>query len=370
MAVCKPGKLTIVNPSEEAEAAATNKWYSPTTMQILMDKYADSGVVGDTSIVGQDVNPYTGKAFTDEELKVAGVSDVAGYWGKYDAYGMLSNPDPGTLAAAGYGKDGCGGAGGVCGAGGAGGLPGAPLYETSPEAQAWMNRYGKYVSEGLEQGGYGMDAATMQKYQNNIYDTVKAQEQESIRTLRNQLEARGLTDSGYEFERVSYIRAEGTKTLARSINDLQIQNSLMKLSSFENLMGHSANLIGMLNQETYMKYQSKLYDWQAQVDIYKMALAQSYQQKNMKLAYQYDSMMQSQQMAWQKEMMEMEIQATQQAAKMQGWGNIVGKVLTFGLSLINPMLGMAAGAVTGIASNYSGGVGAGAGGYGYGGASW
>ncbi|MFZ7134344.1 MAG: hypothetical protein ACOWWR_18515 [Eubacteriales bacterium] len=212
--------------------------------------------------------------------------------------------------------------------------PDVPEYNTSPETQAWIDKMDSYISQGLEQGGYGIDEKTQNQMIQKQKDIIAAKEQESIRTLKNNLEARGLSDSGYEFDKTMEIKAQGTIALADSITDIQIQNSMIKLASFEKMMGLGAQMISVLSEESWRKYQPKMLEYQANVDLYKQAIGQAYTEHNMELAYQYDSMLQQQNQEFEQQMFEMKIEASQEAAKTQGWGQIIGQLIMLPLMLL------------------------------------
>jgi hypothetical protein len=140
------------------------------------------------------------------------------------------------------------------------------------------------------------------------------------------MERRGITNSGFVYSNEQKIRATTTKSMAESIRNIEIQDAMMKLASWETAMGQTAQFLGYLSNESYLAYQPKLMEWQAKFDVYKMKLNQCYQQSNMKLQAQLTGQLQADQNAFAMEMFQMELEATQQAAKTQSLWNIIGTI--------------------------------------------
>lgn len=259
---------------------------------------------------------------------------------------------------------GCGGApgtaAGTCGGIGTGGIGGvgslgtptvtpAPAYQKSPEQLAWEETYSGYLTDILEQGGIGIPEATMNQMIQRQTDMLKAKETEDIRVMRNNMERRGITNSGFVYSNEQKIRSNTTTSIANSVTDLQIQNALMKMASFENALGMTGQYLGYLSEQSQLEYapklatwnaqqqanlvaynaqvQAKLTEYQAQVDIYKMAIAQSYEQGNMGLAYYYESLYGQQQHSWDLEIAQMQLEMANQQSMYSGAGNIVGMLL-------------------------------------------
>jgi len=216
----------------------------------------------------------------------------------------------------------------------------APPYEISPAQQAWQEMYGGKVTEWVEAGGYGIPEETQAQMIQAQTDVLKAKETEDIRVMRNNMERRGITNSGFVFSNEQAIRSNTSVTLANSIRDVQISSALMKLASFEKAMGAAGQFLGYLSEQSQLKYQpefatwqaeqmAKMQAWQAQIDIQKMAINQAYQQQNINLQAQLTSQLSAQQHGYDIELAEMEIEANQKAAKAKGIGSIFGTVLGF-----------------------------------------
>jgi len=223
----------------------------------------------------------------------------------------------------------------------------APAYEISPEQKAWEEVYGGKLTDWVEAGGYGIPEETQKLMIQQQTDTLKANEAEKLRVMRNNMERRGITNSGFIFAAEQTIHSNTTKALAGAIADIQIKSALMKMASFETAMGHASQFLGYLSEQSQLKYapefatwqaeqMAKMAAWQEKMDRQKMALNQCYQTQNIKLQAQLQSQLAAQQHQYDIELAEMEIEANQQAAKAQGAGNLLGIIIGGIFSLINP----------------------------------
>ena len=214
----------------------------------------------------------------------------------------------------------------------------APAFELSPEQKAWQEKIGGYISETLEMGGRGIPQETMDLMVGKTIDTLKAKETEDLRVMKNNMERRGITNSGFIFSNEQKIRSGTTIALAKSITDLNIQNQLMKLASFENTMGQAAQFLGYLGEMSQLKYQpayatwqaqqqANLYQYQAKMELYKTQLVQAYAQQNMQLQAQLNMQAQNDQQAFELQIAEMEIEAANQQAAAEGIGSIFGTTI-------------------------------------------
>ncbi|MEA2015509.1 MAG: hypothetical protein U9O59_02135 [Actinomycetota bacterium] len=239
----------------------------------------------------------------------------------------------------------CGGTGTPTFGGGAGAniptpeVTPAPAYEISPEQQAFEEMYGGEVTDWVEAGGYGIPEDTQAQMIQQQTDALKAREQENLRVMKNNMERRGITNSGFVFANSQNIRSNTSKTIAGAIADVQIKSSLMKMASFEKAMGQAGQFLGYLSEQSQLKYQpefatwqaeqmAKLQKWQGQMDVYKMELNQAYQTQNIRLQSQLESELMEQQHQYDIELAEMEIEATQEMAKQEAKGSISGTVVT------------------------------------------
>lgn len=241
-------------------------------------------------------------------------------------------------------------------------VPTVPPYEPSPEQVAWQKEYGEDLREWREEGGYGIPEETQAQMIQRTTDTLKSREQEALRVMRNNMERRGITNSGFVFANEQNIRSATSVAIANNIRDVQIESSLMKLASFEKAMGATAQFIGYLAEESWKAYQPKvaqvelearyalteygvkaeyglagyqaqvqgiLNQWQAEFDLMKMELNQAYAQDNIELQAQLQGELNQAQYDHELELIEMEIEASQQASLWQGIGSIVTLLLGF-----------------------------------------
>jgi len=165
----------------------------------------------------------------------------------------------------------------------------APEYELSPEQQAWQEMYGQQLQQWIEAGGYGIPEATQAQMIQRTTDTLKAKEAEDIRVMRNNMERRGLTNSGLVFSNEQKIRANTTTAIANSITDIQIQSALMKMASFEKALGAAGEYLGYLSEQTQLAYQPKMATWSAQ----QQANLMTYQGQINALMEQYNNQFQA-----------------------------------------------------------------------------
>jgi len=220
---------------------------------------------------------------------------------------------------------------------GVSGIGEVPAYEQSPELKAWQEKFGGNLTEWLE-NPQGIPAEAKAQMKQSLYDDLMANQEENIRVMTNKMERRGITNSGFAYSNEQKIRANTTKTLAESYRNIEIQDAMMKVASWETAMGQTAQYLSYLSNESYMAYQPKLMEWQAKFDVYKMQLNQAYQQSNITLQSQLTSQMNAQQHIWDVEMAEMEIEATQAAALAEAQGSISGTVVTGLFSLATKLL--------------------------------
>jgi len=223
----------------------------------------------------------------------------------------------------------------------------APAFEITPEQQAWQDKVGGYISETLEMGGRGIPQETMDLMVGKTTDTLKAKETEDLRVMKNNMERRGITNSGFIFSNEQKIRSGTTMALANSITDLNIQNQLMKVASFETAMGQAAQYLGYLGEMSALKNapatqtwmaqtQANLYQFQGKLDIYKTQLQAAYQTQNTILQGQISMQLQKDAQVFEKWKTEVELEATKAAAQAEGAGKLAGASIGGMFSLIKP----------------------------------
>ncbi len=219
-------------------------------------------------------------------------------------------------------------------------LTAAPTYEVSPELQEKMDLYGDKLTDWVTSGGYGLDPETQAQMIQIQTDTLKAREQESIRVMKNNMERRGIFNSGYVQAAENQITSNTSVAIAGAIADVQIKSALMKMASFEKGMGAMASFLGFLSEQSQLAYAPEFATWQAEqlktmqvwqgkLDIYKMELNQAYQTQNIELQARLTSELNEQQQGFNIELAEMEIEANNNIAMSQGIGGIFGTILGF-----------------------------------------
>jgi len=216
----------------------------------------------------------------------------------------------------------------------------APAYEVSPELQGMMDLYGSKLTDWVTSGGYGLSPEVQSQMIQVQTDTLKARETENIRVMRNNMERRGITNSGFLIAAENQIHSNTSVAIAGAIADVQIKSALMKMASFEKGMGAMAQFLGFLSEQSQLAYApefatwqaeqlSNLQHWQGQLDILKIDLNAAYQTQNTELQAELTSELTEQQHGYDIELAEMEIEANQKVAMAQGIGGIFGTVLGF-----------------------------------------
>jgi hypothetical protein len=216
----------------------------------------------------------------------------------------------------------------------------APAYEISPEQQAWADMHSGNIQNIIDQGGLGLSEEIQQLMMDKNNEALMARETEAIRLMKNLMARKGIDNWGLEFKNIQQIKNATTKEIAANIRDIQIQNALMKMSSFENALGMSAHFLDYLNQQSQlahapkmatwqMKQQAKLYQYQANIDIWKMKINQAYTVGNMQYAQELSDWGAAQQHQYNIELEQMKIDAAEEAAATQGFWQTVGSIIGF-----------------------------------------
>ena len=211
----------------------------------------------------------------------------------------------------------------------------APPYEISPEQQELMDTLGTQLTDWVTSGGYGIPEETQAQMIQQQTDTLKAREQESIRVMNNNMERRGITNSGFVYANEQAIRSNTSVAIAGVIADVQIKSALMKMASFEKAMGAAAQFLGYLSEQSQLQYAPQFATWQAEqlatmqawqadFDKYKIELNYAYQTQNTLLQSQLLSEQAEIQHGWDIELAEMEIEMNQNIAQAQGAGQLIG----------------------------------------------
>jgi len=274
----------------------------------------------------------------------------------------------------------------------------APEYEVTPEQQAWQDMYSEQVQENIKNPrGISEEAQKLMMRKSTLM--LQSRETENLRLMANDMERKGITDSGQIFERTQQIKATTTRALAASITDIGLKSEMMKMESYESDMKYGSKMATwnaqtqtdliqyqaqinvdleqwkMENQFNMMEWQANkdalfmkweananstmaqwnmtnqfameewktgaqydlaihqinsqvaLAQFQAQTDIYKMGIAQAYQEGNMVLAGQIAAEAREDEQAHEIEITEMQIEHDKKAAQSQGFGNFIGTLI-------------------------------------------
>ena len=142
----------------------------------------------------------------------------------------------------------------------------APEYQKTPEQAAWEKMYKGQIEQNIKDPK-GISDEAQKLLMRKATLMLQSRETENLRLMADDMERRGITESGLIFERTQEIKATTTRALAESITDIGIKSELMKMESYERAMGHAANYLSHLSRESELKYTSKLATWNAQQQV-------------------------------------------------------------------------------------------------------
>ena len=140
----------------------------------------------------------------------------------------------------------------------------APEYAPTEEERAFAEMYGGTITDIIKARGEGIPEETINLMIRQTTQALNAREDENLRIMHNDMERRGITESGLVFWNQQKIKSATTTALANSITDIQIRSSLMKMASFENALGHAGQFLGYLSEQSKMIYVGKMATWEAQ----------------------------------------------------------------------------------------------------------
>ncbi len=144
-----------------------------------------------------------------------------------------------------------------------------PTVEAAPEFQPIAEEaemaaiYGGEIRDILAAKGRGLDQETQDLMIRKSTQVLMATEDEKMRLMANDMERRGITNSGLVFWNEQKIKSATTTAIANSITDIQISSALMKISSFENALGHAGQFLGYLQEQSKLVYTGKMATWEA-----------------------------------------------------------------------------------------------------------
>ena len=214
----------------------------------------------------------------------------------------------------------------------------APAYEQTQEQKDWAAMHSAQIEAIIAKEGIGIDEATQQLMKQQTWDLIKADRNEKIRKLKETMEQRGITSSGLYISEEMKVHANATRALAASVTEVKIKSAFMKMASFENALGLSAQFLGYLSEQSQLAYAPKLATWakradakimamQASVQVYVTKLQQAYTVNNMNAQAAIEAQFATQQNAWDVEMAEMEMEFAEEQAKLDRNANMFGTIL-------------------------------------------
>jgi hypothetical protein len=295
-----------------------------------------------TTEINANINPYTGKPFTTADLSGMGVATTKDFWNFYNQ-GLIQNGkyigEAGVVGTGGWGTN----APQPYNVGApaikapefkmpsweefSGQIPAAPAYKPSAETLAWQERIGGNLENILEQGGIGIPEETKEQLYLREAETINASTTQAIKNLEDEMAAKGMSNSGLAFSEKMKLQAKGDIARANVMRDVEIQDAMMKLASYENALALSVQFVSYLSEESWRAYQPKLATWEAKVTFYRDAIQQAYYEHNLALTHQYNMELAQFEADTNLQMAEMELEAQNQAAKSQGIGYVIGAVL-------------------------------------------
>lgn len=140
----------------------------------------------------------------------------------------------------------------------------APEYVPTEEERAFAEMYGGTIADIIKARGEDIPEETINLMIRQTTQALTAREDENLRIMHNDMERRGITESGLVFWNQQKIKSATTTALANSITDIQIRSALMKMASFENALGHAGQFLGYLQEQSKMIYVGKMATWEAQ----------------------------------------------------------------------------------------------------------
>jgi len=301
-----------------------------------------------TPLVTSYLNPSTGKPYTLQELtglsggattpttsqlETGGTVTPTDTWNPFHA-GWNATPEEQAIAHEAYISGGWGGeAGGAVTAPTTAPTianlevpqaPTLPPYKPTAELEALSTQVGGAISGIIAEGGIGMGEETKEQLFLREAEIINASTAQAQRNLEDKMAAQGLSDSGMAFSEGMKLASKSTIAMANVMRDVAIQDSLMKIASYQNALGLGVQFLSYLSEESWRQYQPVVEQWKAQVDMYKLAIQDAYNKQDLALAHRYDMELSQFQAQTQKELAQMEIDAAAKAAKKKNWWDIAG----------------------------------------------
>ena len=202
--------------------------------------------------------------------------------------------------------------------------PTLPPYKPTAELEQLSGQVGGAISGIIAEGGIGMGEETKEQLFLREAEIINASTAQAQRNLEDKMAAQGLSDSGMAFSEGMKLASKSTIAMANVMRDVAIQDSLMKIASYQNALGLGVQFLSYLSEESWRQYQPVVEQWKAQVDMYRLAIQDAYNKQDLALAHRYDMELSQFQAQTQKELAQMEIDAAAKAAKKKNWWDIAG----------------------------------------------
>jgi len=207
--------------------------------------------------------------------------------------------------------------------------PTLPPYKPTAELEQLSGQVGGAISGIIAEGGIGMGEETKEQLFLREAEIINASTAQAQRNLEDKMAAQGLSDSGMAFSEGMKLASKSTIAMANVMRDVAIQDSLMKIASYQNALGLGVQFLSYLSEESWRQYQPTLYQWQAQVDMYKLAIQDAYNKQDLAQAHKWDMEMAQFTASTNIQLTQMTIDAAAEAAKKDTFWEIVGGVLGF-----------------------------------------
>ena len=202
--------------------------------------------------------------------------------------------------------------------------PTLPPYKPTAELEKLSSQVGGAISGIIEQGGMGIGEETKQQIFQREAEIINASTAQANKNLEDKMAAQGLSNSGMAFSEGMKLASKSTIAMANVMRDVEIQDSLMKVASYQNALGLGVQFLSYLSEESWRQYQPTLYQWQAQVDMYKLAIQDAYNKQDMALAHQYDMQLAQFTASTNIQLTQMQIDAAAKAANKAAFWDILG----------------------------------------------
>jgi hypothetical protein len=213
------------------------------------------------------------------------------------------------------------------GAGQVSGIPVLPAYQPSAAMEELSTQVGGAIGNIIEQGGLGMGEDTKEQIFLREAEIINANTAQANKNLEDKMAVQGLSNSGMAFSEGMKLASKNSIAMANVMRDVEIQDSLMKVASYQNALGLGVQFLSYLSEESWREYQPTLYQWQAKVDMYKLAITDAYNKQD--IAFAHRNAMELAQFTAQTniQLTQMTIDAAAKAADKDNFMEIVGTLI-------------------------------------------